>query len=54
MYFELQSQVNSWQSLCFKTLFKVGIPLWFNGVVGSTKSEGGDTNFRIKVPLAAG
>lgn len=37
-----------------KTFLKVEIPLWFNGVVGSTKYEGGNTKFRIKVPLATG
>lgn len=52
MYFELY--ISCWQSLSMKTLLKIEIPLWFNGVVGSTKYEGGNTNFRIKVPLATG
>jgi hypothetical protein len=33
---------------------KVVIPPNFNAVVGSTKPEGRNTNFRIKVSLAAG
>jgi hypothetical protein len=37
-----------------KTILKAVIPPGFIAVVGSTKSEGGDMHFRIKVPLAAG
>jgi hypothetical protein len=43
------------QSVCLKTLLEVVIPPpYFNAVVGSTKPEGGNTNLRIKVSLAAG
>jgi hypothetical protein len=40
--------------VCLKISLKSVTPPDFNAVVGSTKPEGGNTNFRIKVSLAAG